>query len=39
MKFSYTKNPESDFFIQNPTLTKKEFWQLGGEGVRCGYGK
>ena len=21
MKFSYTKNPESDFFIKNPNLT------------------
>ena len=24
MKFSYTKNPESDFFIKNPNLTKKK---------------
>ena len=23
MKFSYTKNPESDFFMNNPNLTKK----------------
>ena len=32
MKFSCTKNPESDFFfIKNPNLTKKKFWRLGGE--------
>ena len=37
MKFSYTKNPESEFFfINNPNLTKKKkkkFWRMGGEGV------
>ena len=36
MKFSFTKNPENEFFfIKNPNLTnkKKEFWQVGGEGV------
>ena len=32
MKFSYTKNPESDFLIKNPNLTKK-FWRLGEVGV------
>ena len=33
MKFSYSKNPESEFFfIKNPNLTKK-IWRLGGEGV------
>ena len=26
------KNPESEYFIKNPNLTKK-FWRLGGEGV------
>ena len=31
MKFSYTKDPESEFFIKNPNLTKK-IWRLGGEG-------
>ena len=36
MKFSYTKNPESEFFIKNPNLTKK-FWLLGGDGVWLGY--
>ena len=37
MKFSYTKNPESEFFIKNPNLTKKKkFWRLGGEGVWIG---
>ena len=30
MKFSYTKNTESVFFINKPNLTKK-FWRLGGE--------
>ena len=24
MKFSYTKNPESEYFIKNPNLTKKQ---------------
>ena len=33
MKFSYTKNTESDFFlIKKSNLTKKKFWQLGWEG-------
>ena len=32
MKFSDTKNPESEFFIKNPNLTKKNIWRLGGEG-------
>ena len=38
MKFSYSKNPESEFFfIKNPNPTeKKKFWLLGGEGVGCG---
>ena len=36
VKFSYTKNPESEFFfIKNQNLTKK-IWRSGGEGV---YGK
>ena len=34
MKFSFTKNPDSDFFyIKNPNLTIKKFWRVGGEGV------
>ena len=33
MKFSYTKNPESDFFITNPNLTKKNLAVgRGGDG-------
>ena len=39
MKFSYTKNLESEFFfIKNPNLTKKKkkIWRLGGEGVWLG---
>ena len=35
MKFSFTKIPESDFFIRNLNLTKK-IWRVGGEGVECG---
>ena len=31
MKFSFTKNPESDVFIKNPNLTKK-IWREGGVG-------
>ena len=30
MKFSFTKNSESDFFIKNPKLTKKSGWWKGG---------
>ena len=30
-EISFTKNPESEFFIKNPNLTKK-FWRVGGEG-------
>ena len=37
MKFSYTKNPESELFIKNPNLTKK-ILQLGVEGVRVWLG-
>ena len=32
MKFSFTKNPENDFFIKNLNLIKK-FWRVGGKGV------
>ena len=32
MKFSYTKNTESDFFYKETKLNKK-IWRLGGEGV------
>ena len=34
MKFSYTKNLESIFFIKNPNLTKKNFWAVGRGGGR-----
>ena len=33
MKFSYTKNMESDFFYTESKSNKKKFWWLGGEGV------
>ena len=34
MKFSYTKNTESDFFIKNPNLTKTNLAVgRGGGGV------
>ena len=33
MKFSYTKNTESDFLYKETKSNKKKFWQLGGEGV------
>ena len=36
MKFSFTKNPESEFFIKNPNLTKEKFWRVGGEGLGRG---
>ena len=32
MKFSYTKNHESDFFKKNPNLTKKNSGGWGGGG-------
>ena len=33
MKFSYTKNPESQFFfIKNPNLTKRRKILAGGRG-------
>ena len=32
MKFSYTKDTESDLFIRNPNLTKN-IWRLGEEGL------
>ena len=33
MKFSYTKNPESKFFIKNPNLTKNSGgWEGMGRG-------
>ena len=36
MKYSFTKNPESDFFIKNPNLTKKKKILAGGRGgVGC----
>ena len=35
MKFSDTKNPESEFFIKNPNLTKK-YLAVGRGGVGCG---
>ena len=30
MKYSFTKNPESEFFIKNPNLTKKKKKILAG---------
>ena len=36
MKFSYTKNPESEFFIKSLNLTKKKNfggWEGRGRGV------
>ena len=33
MKFSYTKNLESEFVYKESKSNKKEFWCLGGEGV------
>ena len=36
MKFSFTKNSESDFFYKESQSKKKKFWQVGGEGVGCG---
>ena len=30
MKFSYTKNTESEFFIKNPNLTKNKKTNSGG---------
>ena len=41
MKFSYTKNMESEFFYKETKSNKKkkqQFWQLGGEGVRVWLG-
>ena len=38
-EISFTKNPESEIFIKNPNLTKKQnkkIWRVGGEGVGCG---
>ena len=35
MKFSYTKNPESDFFYrESKSNKKKKFWHSAGEGGR-----
>ena len=37
MKFSYTKNMESEFFIKNPNLTQKNLAVgRGGGGVWLG---
>ena len=36
MKYSFTKNPESEFFIKNPNLTTKKNsggWEGRGWGV------
>ena len=34
-KFSYSNNPQSDFYKESESnkKTKKKFWRLGGEGV------
>ena len=34
MKFPYTKNPESDFFIKNPNLTRKNRGGGGRVGMK-----
>ena len=35
MKFSYTKNPESDFYRESKSnKKKKKFWHSAGEGGR-----
>ena len=38
MKFSFTKNPESDFFYKESksTKTKYIFWRVGGWEGRSG---
>ena len=36
MKFSYTKNLESDFFNKESKSYPKKFWRLGGEGEGVG---
>ena len=36
MKFSFTKNPESEYFIKNPNITKKNL--AGGRGGDGGWG-
>ena len=38
-EISFTKNPESEIFIKNPNLTKKNkktLWRVEREGVGCG---
>ena len=32
LKFSFTKNPESEFFYKESKSNKK-IWRVGGEGV------
>ena len=36
MKFSYTKNPESEYFYKESKSNKKKIWRLGGEGREWG---
>ena len=36
IKFSYIKNPESDFSIKNPNLIKKNSGGWEGRGRGCG---
>ena len=36
MKYSYTKNPESEFFINNPNITKKILAVGSRGGGGCG---
>ena len=33
-EFSFTKNPESDFFIKNQ-IEQKKVWRVGGEELGC----
>ena len=36
VKFSYSNNPESDFIIEHPNVTKKNSGGWEGEGLGCG---
>ena len=39
MKFSSTKNPESEFFYMESKSNKKKIWWVGGEEVGVWPGK
>ena len=38
MKYSFTKNPESEFFYKESKSNKKKFWRVGGGGGGGGGG-